>query len=851
MSDSSSSGPLNSAAGSSADDIPSRDEICSDYLDLLEHDPYPVQEEALLAWFTHPQGVLVCAPTGMGKTLIAEAALYEALRTRKVAYYTTPLIALTEQKFQEMQEAAVRWGFSKDDVGLVTGNRSVNPHALVRVVVAEILVNRLLHAEEFDFDNVSAVVMDEFHSFNDPERGIVWELSLVLLPAHVRLLLLSATVGNTAEFLIWLNRSHNRKVQLIQSFERRVPLRYHWVGDALLNEQLEEMAGGDEESRRTPALVFCFNRDQCWNVAEQMRGKNLITAEHQKQLKAELEQHDFSKGAGPKLKPILLRGVGLHHAGLMPGYRRIVESLFQRKLLSICVCTETLAAGINLPARSVLLTSLMKGPPGRKRLVDASAAHQMFGRAGRPQFDDQGHVFALAHEDDVKIARAKAEYDKIPEDTKDPQLLRHKKRLKKKIPTRRKNEQYWGEEHFEKLKSAPPGRLSSRGPLTWRLLAYLLTISPEVSLLDDFCGRRLMDSGQIEAARRHLKDMLVALWAGGYVRLFPEPPFARPADEAAAAAEAETAEPAEDTAEEKTSEAAEPADGKAAAAPGLFGSLLQEAREESGAVRPAGKAKKKSGGQSGSGSGRELTPEQEWVPLQAQPTDQLSRLLEFRSVNPLFGDFLVKQLDIADSEERLQALESVLELPGSVARHVRVPPPDRLPPGWLAANRLDMELIQRGIATQEDLYPPWEPELPPEERRYAPPVAEKLAMLFRANFPAAGNLRLTPVRAAAELLSLGGNFQTFISSKGLARQEGIVFRHLLRLILLCGEFARVTPPDGTGSDWREEMEGIAERLTETCRAVDQNSTDKAIESAAKQADVVLEEPPPEADVTSA
>src|SRR5947209_13355121 len=191
---------------------PTRDELADRYLAQLPYPPYPVQEEALLAWFIAPQGVLVCAPTGMGKTLIAEAALFEALHTGQVAYYTTPLIALTEQKFQEMQACAVRWGFRADDVGLVTGNRRVNPNARVLVVVAEILLNRLLNPEAFDFNTVSAVVMDEFHSFADPERGIVWELSLALLPKHIRLLLLSATVGNAGEFVTWLNRSHGRKV---------------------------------------------------------------------------------------------------------------------------------------------------------------------------------------------------------------------------------------------------------------------------------------------------------------------------------------------------------------------------------------------------------------------------------------------------------------------------------------------------------------------------------------------------------------------------------------------------------------------------------------------------------------
>ncbi|MDA1178088.1 MAG: DEAD/DEAH box helicase [Planctomycetota bacterium] len=760
-----------------------REDLANKYFEQLPFTPYPVQEEALLAWYTSENGVLVCAPTGTGKTLIAEAALYEALHTGKRAYYTTPLIALTEQKLQEMRAAAERWGFSPEHVGLVTGNRRVNADAPILVVVAEILFNRLLHTDQFPFDDVSAVVMDEFHSFNDPERGIVWEFSLGLLPPHVRLLLLSATVGNAQEFVNWLKFHHHRPMELVQSNERKVPLTFQWVGDALLNEHLEEMAEGRHtEYRRTPALVFCFNRDECWTVAEQLKGKKMISPDQQKEISRRLDEFDWSQGAGPKLKQILLRGVGVHHAGILTKYKRVIEALYNDKLLSIVVCTETLAAGINLPARSVVLPSLLKGPPNKKTLVDPSAAHQIFGRAGRPQFDSEGFVYSLAHEDDVKILRWREKYDQIPEDTKDPQLIKAKKAMKKKMPTRRTNQQYWSEAQFEKLRSAPAGKLQSRADIPWRFLVHMLQESPDIDLIRKLIRKRLMVGKQVDDAIAELDRMLLTLWTAGYVQLEPAPRI--------------------------PSIASTP--------PNSTHLTAQAARH----------------------SGESTDPPVSYVIEKAIVQPSALRLSTFRSVNPLYGVFVANQLDIADECERIQALESMLEMPGSVARYVRVPGHDQLPPGPLAVTRLDPHLLRTGLATAEELggtslaeeedieddgYDAWTDE---------PPVrilslGDKLRRLFDQDFPHVNGLFTQPVWAAGEVLEFGGDFNRYITTRRLQKQEGIIFRHLLRLILLLGEFAQIPPPEIEQELWRSDLMSIRERLIQACHQVDPLSTDEA------------------------
>jgi len=844
-----------------------RDTVAEEYFASLPYQPYPVQEEALLAYFTGDpaetgqHGVLVCAPTGTGKTLIAEAAVYEALRTGRRMYYTTPLIALTDQKLDELRESAVRWGFQADQIGLVTGNRSVNPDAPVLVVVAEILLNRLLNPDAFTFDDVSCVVMDEFHSFNDPERGAVWELTLAMLPLHVRTLLLSATVGNSLAFTNWLQNAHSRRLQLVQGTERKVPLQYEWVEDELLNDFAEKIAAGDPETRRTPALLFCFSRSQCWTTAEMLKGKSLIDKERQSELADYLNAADLRTGVGPKLKPILMRGVGVHHAGVLPRYRRIVEELFQRKLLSICVCTETLAAGINLPARSVVLPSLLKGPRDKKKLVDTASAQQIFGRAGRPQFDDRGYVFALAHEDDVKIGRWREKYDSIPEDTKDPGLLKAKKQLKKKMPKRRSGESYWTAAQFEQLQQAKAADLSSRGKIPWRLLAYLLSKDSQVQPIRDLIGRRLMPPAGIERAQKDLNRMLVALQSAGCLRL--EPPYVSPSSESGSAEASSGGEDSADSgglkisAKGLASVAPAPADEPEGGTGGLFGGLLDQMREKEAEQEDAStkgsptSASQASEGEADASAGPQPTDLQTYRPQTATPTKRLSRVVQLKSVHPLFGVFMADHLAIADDNERIAALESVLEVPGSVARYTRVPKIDEMPPGPLAKSRLDPELLQRGLATAEELGAGGEDEeeevrdrgfgrvMFEEPRVWPLTIGEKLLRLFRDEHPFVNDVSVRPVWIVGELVQFGGDFNRYVTTRKLQKEEGILFRHCLRMILLLDEMANIPPAETTVETWEDWLDDLADMLTETCRRIDPQSTDEMLQQDDNEEDALI------------
>ncbi len=716
-----------------------RGEVCSRFIESVPFDLYPFQEEALLAWFEATGGLLVCAPTGMGKTLIAEAAVFEALQTGRRLYYTTPLIALTDQKFREFQDRAVQWGFRREDVGLITGNRRVNPDALVRVVVAEILLNHLLTRDPSlgDFDHVDAVVMDEFHNFNDPERGVVWELSLVLLPRTVRVMLLSATVGNPYDFSRWLETEHGRKLTMVTSSERRVPLEYRWVEDRLLTELLPEMVSRDDAQNFTPALVFCFNRDECWELAEKLKGLPLIDASARAQIEAYLDsrREDLADGVGPKLRQMLLRGVGVHHAGVLPKHKAIVEALFLQKLVPFVACTETLAAGINLPARSVVLTTLLKGPAREKKLIPASTAHQIFGRAGRPQFDTRGYAYAVAHDDDVKINKWRRKYEQLDPHSKELGILKARKEMERKRPQRRRTESYWSEGQFKQLIAAGPARLASRSMIPYQVLIYLLNQTGTIHAVRDLLSKRFAPGDRIEGFKKQLGYMLTNMAGLGYLT---------------------------------------------------------------------------------------LSEDGDHVTL----NEGIARLEVFRTLDPLFSAFLCQQLAVSSLEEKILALDSALSIPPVLERKLRIPD---LPPGPLETEVLAPLMIELGVVvarrgTRDDEEE--EDDFLDENGDFQrpPTFPEMLKIAFEARLANPEPAFMQPKWCAGAAFDHACDFFRFVRAADLVKQEGIVLRHLLRLVILAGEFFTYTEDPA--------YQSIGEKATQTCRRVDASYTDRFLAEAA-------------------
>ncbi|MBV8762225.1 MAG: DEAD/DEAH box helicase [Deltaproteobacteria bacterium] len=412
-------------------------------------EPYPVQEQAISAIFAN-KSVMVTVPTGTGKTLMAKAALFRAIGKGERAIYTTPLRALTEEKYRELCA-----DFGDENVGFATGDYKVNREAPIQVEVAEILWNRIVADKHVSPAEI--VVMDEGHYFNDPERGYVWEQSIIGLDPRTQLVILSATVGHAERFCQWVEVTRRMPMALVESRERKVPLVHEFREEMLIDTVKDLAHTGD-----VPAIIFVFGREQCFEVARLLKSCRRFTTDEEKaKVEAMCDEALLPSGEAKELRPLLTHGIGVHHAGILPRYKQLVEQLALERLIKFVVSTETIAAGINLPARTVVFPSLRKFIKQQPRMITAAEYHQMAGRAGRPQFDDRGLAITLAPEQVVSDLKKEMKGSKY-----DLEKLKRSVYGRARADAQRKNDVIWTPESHAELVKGEPAELRSKTKIT-------------------------------------------------------------------------------------------------------------------------------------------------------------------------------------------------------------------------------------------------------------------------------------------------------------------------------------------------------------------------------------------------
>ena len=398
---------------------------------------WPHQEEALLD-LAAGNHVILGTPTGSGKSMVALGLAYLTICQHKRAYYTAPIKALVSEKFFDLVEV-----LGRDNVGMITGDTHINTGAPVICCTEEILANQALR--EGAASDVAAVAMDEFHFFGEADRGWAWQVPLLALP-HTQFLLMSATLGDTSAIAGALERQTGRAVDSVTDAERPVPLAYDYVDTSL--EATVELALRDGDA---PIYIVHFAQDAALNTAQSLASYGVATKEQRDAVKDACKGTRFTTAFGKTLQRLLSCGVGVHHAGMLPRYRLLVEKLAQQGLLPVICGTDTLGVGINVPIHTVLLTALTKYDGHRQRRLRSREFHQIAGRAGRAGFDTEGLVIAEAPEQDIEYAKAllKAGGD-----------VKKQRKVKKKRPP--EGFVNWNRETFDRLVAAPPETLTPR-----------------------------------------------------------------------------------------------------------------------------------------------------------------------------------------------------------------------------------------------------------------------------------------------------------------------------------------------------------------------------------------------------
>ena len=418
-----------------------------EYVQIRGLELYPAQEEAILELFEN-HNVILNTPTGSGKSLVAAALHFKSLARGRRSVYTCPVKALVNEKWMDLCRE-----FGPDNVGLSTGDASINLDAPILCCTAEILANIALR--EGVAANVDDVVMDEFHYYADRERGVAWQVPLLTL-AQAQFLLMSATLGETSFFEDELRNLTGRASVTVQSPVRPVPLD-HAYSELPLAQTLESLVADG----KAPVYIVHFTQLDAAQSAQDFTSINVCSKEEKAALADELVGFKFNSPYGPNIKKWLRHGIGLHHAGLLPKYRVLVEQLAQKGLLKVICGTDTLGVGVNVPIRTVLFSRLCKFDGEKTAILSARDFHQIAGRAGRKGFDDRGWVVAQAPEhvvENLKLAEKAAKGKKV---------------VKRKPPDH--NFVNWDKNTYLRLIAAPPERLTSRFQVTHGMLLNVLS----------------------------------------------------------------------------------------------------------------------------------------------------------------------------------------------------------------------------------------------------------------------------------------------------------------------------------------------------------------------------------------
>ncbi|MDA8319349.1 MAG: DUF3516 domain-containing protein [Actinomycetota bacterium] len=460
---------------------------------------YPHQDEALIE-LVSGANVILSTPTGSGKSLVATAAHFAALAAGARSYYTAPIKALVSEKFFALCDV-----FGPDNVGMMTGDGSVNGGAPIICCTAEVLANIALR-DGADAD-ADVVIMDEFHYYADPDRGWAWQVPLIELP-RAQFLLMSATLGDVTRFERDLTRRTGRPTSVIASAERPVPLTFRFVLEPL-HETITELL----QTGQAPVYVVHFTQAAAIEQAQALMSVNVCSRAEKDAIAEMIGRFRFAAGFGKTLSRLVRHGIGVHHAGMLPRYRRLVETLAQAGLLKVICGTDTLGVGINVPIRTVLFTSLSKYDGSVVRLLQAREFHQIAGRAGRAGFDDVGSVVVQAPEH--VIANEKA-LEKAGDDPK-----KRRKVVRKKPPPGMVS---WGQPTFDRLVAADPEPLRSSFAVSH---AMLLNVISRPGNCFTAMKHLLTDNHEDRPAqRRHISRAIAiyrALLAGGVVERLDEP----------------------------------------------------------------------------------------------------------------------------------------------------------------------------------------------------------------------------------------------------------------------------------------------------------------------------------------